>query len=260
MIWRRLAHLTSAEAKREGKLGGRIEKIIFLMEGTVAGAGGTQVFLDFLVVVVVVSWRKSRRTALLHLGHLGSSPGSMTYMRQRGQPASTIDGPSGLSASDDRQELGEDVPRGESSPPVVAILLEVSPLVGNARFSFRSSFWLSPWPLRLLILLLLLLWQKQPTSSNTTTVSYRYRTPRRAAGSTNLSRRGSTRPEAEERLLWNLHHHELPMPFYRLVEGVKRVVFNTKQQTSLFPLTHCHLLSTEIKIAGFSIGDIIALH
>ncbi|URD82401.1 hypothetical protein MUK42_19666 [Musa troglodytarum] len=184
---------------------------------------GIQVFLDFLEVVVV-SWRKSRRTALLHLGHLGSSPGSMTYMRQRGQPASTIDGPSGLSASDDRQELGEDDPRGESSPPVVAILLEVSPLVGNARFSFRSSFWLSPWPLRLLILLLL--WQKQPTSSNTTTV----RTPRRAAGSTDLLRRSSTRPEAEEGLLWNLHHHELPMPFYRQVEG------------------------------GFSIGDIIALH
>ncbi|RRT82364.1 hypothetical protein B296_00013104 [Ensete ventricosum] len=70
-----------------------------------------------------------------------------------------MDGPSGLFASDDRQELGEDDPRGESSPPPgVAILLEVSPLVGNARFSFRSSFWLSPWPLlRLLILLLLLL-------------------------------------------------------------------------------------------------------
>ena len=44
----------------------------------------------------VFSWLKSRRTVLLHLGHLGSSCESITYMRQRGHPTRTIELVSGL--------------------------------------------------------------------------------------------------------------------------------------------------------------------
>lgn len=94
------------------------------------------------------SWRKSRRTVLLHFGHFGSSSESITYMRQRGHPTRTIEVVSGLVEyltdgsswfiSDETHELGGEV--GE----VVAerlgdrtILLWLD--VGGERFSFSSS-------------------------------------------------------------------------------------------------------------------------
>ena len=95
------------------------------------------------------SWLKSRRTVLLHLGHLGSSCESITYMRQRGHPTRTIEVVSGLDEyltddsswfiSEETHELGGEV--GE----VVAerlgdrtILLRLD--VGGERFSLRSTF------------------------------------------------------------------------------------------------------------------------
>ncbi|RWW43340.1 hypothetical protein BHE74_00051018 [Ensete ventricosum] len=78
-------------------------------------------------------------------------------MRHRGQAASTIDVASGLvwhgspcSVSDERHEEDDDDPRGEST--TMAALLDVSSLIGGARFSFRSTLWLFPWLLRRLIL------------------------------------------------------------------------------------------------------------
>lgn len=90
----------------------------------------------------------------MHLGHLGSSSESITYMRHLGQPARTMDVASGLLEHDDTQELGGEVddvdPFGEFSPSLTA--LEVLPLRGGGdKFSFRSSFGL--FPLFLLILL-----------------------------------------------------------------------------------------------------------
>lgn len=78
---------------------------------------------------------------LLHLGHLGSSSDSMTYMRHLGQPTSTIDVASGLlkyfpSSSDDTHELGGDV--GDT----VAERLGVATCGlrrGGDRWSFKSS-------------------------------------------------------------------------------------------------------------------------
>lgn len=93
------------------------------------------------------SWRKSSKTVLLHLGHLGSSSESITYMRHLGHPTRTMDVASGLFeyrrllsswlSSDDTQELGGDV--GDS----VADRLGESAngfALGGERFSFKSSF------------------------------------------------------------------------------------------------------------------------
>lgn len=61
------------------------------------------------------SRRKSRRTVLLHFGHLGSDSDNMTYIKHLGHPTSTIDVvASGLLeyfklSSDDTHELGGDV-------------------------------------------------------------------------------------------------------------------------------------------------------
>lgn len=113
------------------------------------------VFLPAVVAGVGVSWwRKSRRTVLLHLGHLGSASASMTYIRQRGHPASIIDDDeaSGLLlehtsvfTSDDRHELVGDV-AGDSAR-------RLFPLCG-VKFSFNSSS--DPFPFRLLIFDLLI--------------------------------------------------------------------------------------------------------
>ncbi|KAE8676491.1 hypothetical protein F3Y22_tig00111587pilonHSYRG00026 [Hibiscus syriacus] len=66
-----------------------------------------------------VSWRKSSRTVLLHLGHFGSSSESITYIRHLGQPTRAMadDFDSGLpeyptvsvmfTSFDDTHELGE---------------------------------------------------------------------------------------------------------------------------------------------------------
>lgn len=100
-----------------------------------------------MVVVVAVSWRKSSRTVLLHLGHFGSSSESITYIRHLGHPTRTMDVASGLLEyltlastswfiSDDTHELGGDV--GDT----VADRLGDSTLglsLGGDRFSFNSS-------------------------------------------------------------------------------------------------------------------------
>lgn len=77
----------------------------------------------------------------MHLGHLGSSSDSITYMRHLGHPTSTIDVASGLleyfpSSSDDTHELGGDV--GDT----VAERLGVATcgLRLGDRLSFKSSF------------------------------------------------------------------------------------------------------------------------
>lgn len=84
---------------------------------------------------------------LLHLGHLGSSSASITYMRHLGHPTSIMDVASGLEAyrgdssrflSDDTQELGGDVGDtvndrlGDSTRGLLGIL-------GGERFNLRSS-------------------------------------------------------------------------------------------------------------------------
>ncbi|KAG8059057.1 hypothetical protein GUJ93_ZPchr0002g25902 [Zizania palustris] len=98
------------------------------------------------------AWRKSRMTGLRHLGQRGSASASMTYMKQRGQAASTIDVASGLSdhcipppppccsLSDDRHELGDDSSSSAARPGGGA------PRAGSDRLSFRSSP-LGPLPL-----------------------------------------------------------------------------------------------------------------
>lgn len=102
--------------------------------------------VELVVVALLLSWRKSSKTVLLHLGHLGSSSESITYMRQRGHPTSTMDVASGLFeyrrvsswlSSDDTHELGGDV--GDN----VADRLGDSAwrlALGGDRFSFKSSF------------------------------------------------------------------------------------------------------------------------
>ncbi|KAE8697795.1 hypothetical protein F3Y22_tig00110610pilonHSYRG00411 [Hibiscus syriacus] len=66
--------------------------------------------------VVAVSWRKSSKTVLLHLGHFGFSSESITYIKHLGHPTRTMDvvTVSGLlivtmSTSQDTHELGGDV-------------------------------------------------------------------------------------------------------------------------------------------------------
>ncbi|CAA7405333.1 unnamed protein product [Spirodela intermedia] len=81
--------------------------------------GGSSLCGQFFLVFLEVEefglfLRKSRRTVLLQRGHFGSSSDSITYMRQCGQPASTIAAASGLdpgfpsSDSEDTHELGGD--------------------------------------------------------------------------------------------------------------------------------------------------------
>lgn len=107
-------------------------------------------FLVFLELLMFSSWRKSRRTVLLHLGHLGSSSESITYIRQRGHPTRTIDVASGLFEylrvspeliSDETHELGCDVGEFDDED---ADRLGDSILArftrGGDRFSFKSSF------------------------------------------------------------------------------------------------------------------------
>ncbi|KAG8374057.1 hypothetical protein BUALT_Bualt11G0091300 [Buddleja alternifolia] len=93
-----------------------------------------------VVPVTVVSWIISSKTVLLHLGHLGSSCGSITYMRHLGQPTSTMDVASGLAerdSSDDTHELCGDVGStvrerlGDSSGGWLAL--------DGVKFNFRSS-------------------------------------------------------------------------------------------------------------------------
>lgn len=102
------------------------------------------------MVGLLLCWRKSSKTVLLHLGHFGSSSESITYIRHLGQPTSIMEVGSGLLeclrlsswlSSDDTQELGGDV--GDT----VADRLGDSCLrltLGGDRFSFKSSF--GPFP------------------------------------------------------------------------------------------------------------------
>lgn len=92
---------------------------------------------------MAVSLRKSSKTVLLHLGHLGSSSDSITYIRHLGHPTRTMDVvvaslqlPVSSSISDDTHELGGDV--GDT----VADRLGDSTLglnLGGDRLSFNSS-------------------------------------------------------------------------------------------------------------------------
>ena len=98
--------------------------------------------------MVAESWRKSSKTVLLHLGHLGSSSESMTYIRHLGHPTRTMDVASGLLEyltvlvstswfiSDDTHELGGDV--GDTIDDRLGdSTLGLS--LGGDRFSFNSS-------------------------------------------------------------------------------------------------------------------------
>lgn len=99
----------------------------------------------YILVLLVLSSsiRKSSKTVLLHFGHFGLASDSMTYMRHRGHPASTMAFASGLlwywcSGSDDTQELRssdmfEDVSEAFGEPIGEWAL-------GGDRFSFNSSF------------------------------------------------------------------------------------------------------------------------
>lgn len=117
------------------------------------------------MLLLLFSWRKSSKTVLLHLGHLGSSSESMTYIRQRGQPTKTMEVVSGLLeylwrllvvssswfSSVDTHELGGDV--GETVADLVGDDDDDSTTLGGGdRFSFKSSF--GPLPFLLLIVLL----------------------------------------------------------------------------------------------------------
>lgn len=93
---------------------------------------------------------------LLHLGHLGSSSDSITYMRQRGHPTSTMEVASGLLeyrilvsswlSSEDTHELGGDV--GDTVADRLGVSTCGLPLGGD-KFSFKSSF--GPFPFLRLI-------------------------------------------------------------------------------------------------------------
>lgn len=112
---------------------------------------------------------KSRSTVLWHLGHLGSSRDSITYIMHRGHPARIIDAPpppppppasgSGL-PSDDTHELGgdaededdDDILLGELLPPGGGAADGPPPPLpprDREKPSRRSSF--GPLPLFLLI-------------------------------------------------------------------------------------------------------------
>jgi hypothetical protein len=115
---------------------------------------------------------KSSSTALRHLGHLGSSRDSITYIMHRGHPARTMVGaappPAGGAAasglpSDDTHELGgdavddedEDTRRGDEvllllSPPGLVVVDDPPPLALDRPSLRNSSF--DGLPLFLLIL------------------------------------------------------------------------------------------------------------
>lgn len=98
--------------------------------------------LPLFPLLPVLPPRKSRMTGRLHLGQRGSASESMTYMKQRGQAARTMDAASGLlcSFSDETHELGEDESSSSSSCSTRCITcLEELPLTGGDRFSFSSN-------------------------------------------------------------------------------------------------------------------------
>lgn len=108
--------------------------------------------------VTVPSWRKSSKTELLHLGHLGSFSDSITYMRHLGQPTSTIEVASGLLgyrsaaasswfSSNDTQELGGDV--GDTVADRLGDDMNGCARGGD-KFNFNSSFGTLPLLLRLI--------------------------------------------------------------------------------------------------------------
>lgn len=111
----------------------------------------SQLFL--LGFLVVFSLRKSSKTVLLHLGHLGSSSDSMTYMRHLGHPTTTIEVASGLLeqrtaasswlSSDDTHELGGEVGETEADRFGDESILRFA--LGGERFSFKSSLGLLPF-------------------------------------------------------------------------------------------------------------------
>lgn len=105
------------------------------------------------------SWRKSSKTELLHFGHLGSFSDSITYIRQRGHPTSTIEVASGLLeylsavpsswfSSNDTQELGGDV--GDTVADRLGDDISECDRGGD-RFSFNSSFGTLPLLLLLIV-------------------------------------------------------------------------------------------------------------
>jgi len=109
-----------------------------------------------VVVVLLLSWRKSSSHVLLHLGHLGSFSESITYMRHLGHPTSNIDVASGLLEylrvsswliSDDTHELGGDVGDTVADRPGDSTL---GFTLGGDRLSLRSSFGRLPF-LRLIL-------------------------------------------------------------------------------------------------------------
>lgn len=74
-------------------------------------------------------------TGLLHLGQVGSSSESKTYMKHLGHPARTMEVAS-CSCSDDRKELGDD----ENDDPVGDRRdVWYSSMLGGDKFSCRSS-------------------------------------------------------------------------------------------------------------------------
>lgn len=100
------------------------------------------------------SGRKSSKTELLHLGHLGSDSDNITYIKHLGHPTTTIDVDSGLLeyfklSSDETHDLGGDI----SGDTVAACC----PRLGGDKFSFSSSCCLSIVCLVLLLFLRMLM-------------------------------------------------------------------------------------------------------
>lgn len=95
-----------------------------------------------------LSWMTSSKTVLLHLGHLGSSSDSITYMRHLGHPTSIIDVASGLVeyrrysscwfSSDETHELGGDV--GDTVNDRLGDSTRRWFIRGGDKFNLRSSF------------------------------------------------------------------------------------------------------------------------
>ena len=96
---------------------------------------------------------KSSKTVLLHLGHLGSSSDSMTYIRHLGHPTNTIELNSGLliDKSDDTHEL-----RGETEADRLGdSIVGFAPLglaLGGDKFNFKSNFCMLLSPFLLLMI------------------------------------------------------------------------------------------------------------
>lgn len=141
---------------------------------------GSLILYPLLTVGLLLSWRKSSKTVLLHLGHLGSFSESITYIRQRGHPTKTMEVASGLLeyprwllllllllsswlSSVDTHELGGEV--GDTVADRVGDSSLRSTILGGDRFNFKSSF--GPLPFLPLMVLPLLfakvcyLWKEQ---------------------------------------------------------------------------------------------------